>query len=116
MPVPRQPRDIRRPHRIRGTYPPETPPGQLTRPTGRVERFRVPRLDPVIRTHVDHRSRPVSQPGEQVRCVTPRPAWAIAPVQPERLRRDRGDLSVEVHNHHASPLKPTLEPHTRPGR
>jgi hypothetical protein len=70
MPVPRQPCDVRRPHRIRDAHPPETPSGQLACLSGDLESLRVPRLDPVIRTHVDNRGGTISHPGKQIRRVT----------------------------------------------
>jgi CAAX protease family protein len=42
MPVPRQPRNVRRPHRIRDTHPHEPPSGQPARPPGGIESLRVP--------------------------------------------------------------------------
>jgi Type II CAAX prenyl endopeptidase Rce1-like len=102
MPVPRQPRNVRRPHRIRDTHPHEPPSGQPARPPGGIESLRVPRLDPVIRTDVDDHSGPIRHPGEQIRRVTPIPAGTIAPAQPERLRRDHADLRVEVQQHHVT--------------
>jgi hypothetical protein len=63
---------------------------------GSVERLRVLLLDLVIGTHVDDNAGAVGHPGEQARCVAPGPAGVITPAQPERLRRDHGDLRVEV--------------------
>jgi hypothetical protein len=113
MPVPRQPRHVRRPHRIRDTHPPEPPSGQLACLPGGFESLRVPRLDPVIRTHVDHRGRTISHPGEQIRRVTPGPTRTITPAQPERLRRDRDDLRVKIQQHHMIAFKPGLVSHMR---
>ena len=115
MPVPRQPRDVRRQHRIRDAYPPETPPGQPACTLHDVECLRVPRLDPVIGTNVDDQAGPIGHPGEQVRRVTPGPARIITPAQPERLRRYRGDQRVEVQQQHMVTLKPGLVPDMRPG-
>ena len=100
MTVPRQPRDVRRQHRIRDARPPEAPAGQLARIRHGSERLRVLLLDPVIGTHVDDHAGTIGHPGEQVRRVTPAPAGAITPVQPERLRRDHRDLRIKVQQHH----------------
>src|SRR5271165_691641 len=116
MPVPRQPRDVRRPDRIRDACADETPPGQLARPASRIEGLRVPRLDPVIRAHVDDYSRAISHPGEQIRRVTPRLAGPVAPVHPERLRGDPRHLRVEIQQHQMITLKPGLIPDMASGR
>ena len=113
--VPCQPRNVRRQHRIRDAHPPEAPPGQPARVLRGVERLRVFSLDPVIGTHVDDNAGAIGHPGEQVRRVTPGPASIITPAQPERLRREHGDLRVEVQQHHMITLKPGLVPDMRPG-
>jgi len=79
-----------------------------------LERLRVLLLDPVIGTHIDDQAGTIGHPGEQVRRVTPGPASPVTPVQPERLRRDRGDLRIEVQQHHVVTLKPGLVPAMRP--
>src|SRR5262245_19350628 len=47
--------------------------------------------------------------------MPPGPADTITPAQPERLRRDRGHLRVEVQQHQVIPLKPGLVPDMRSG-
>src|ERR1035437_4058138 len=110
MPVPRQPRDVRRPHRTRDPRPDETPPGQPARPPRHLECLRVPGLDPVIRAHVDDHRRTVLHPGEIVRRVTSLMPVPVTPAQPERLRRDRRHLRIEIQQHHEIPFQPRLVP------
>ena len=50
MTVPRQPRHVRRQHRIWDAHPPETPPGQPACTLHDLECLRVPLLNPVIGT------------------------------------------------------------------
>jgi len=59
------------------------------------ERLGIRRLDPVVGGHVNDHTGPVSPPGEVVRGMPP-PTPLARPVQPERLRRDTGDLRIEI--------------------
>src|SRR5262249_10289459 len=100
----------RRQHRTEPTDPPIPPPHRPARPPGDLERLRIPRLDSLLRPHVDHQPGPISQPGEEVRGVTPPPLTRL-PAQPARLRRKRHYLTTELHRHDLVASQPRLVSH-----
>ena len=79
------------------------------------EHLRVLLRDPVIRADIDHHASPAGQAGEKVRRMPPITATLTLPVQPERLRRHRGDVRVEVQQHQVITFQPGLEPHVTAG-
>ena len=109
MPVPGQPADVTPQHRIDLPDPPELPVQPGARRRRHRERLGIRRLDPVVGAHVDDHAGPVSPPGEVVRGVPP-PTTLTRPVQPERLRRDTGDLRVEIKRPDMITLQPGLIP------
>jgi hypothetical protein len=107
MSVTRQTAQIRRQHRLDHADTAERPPDLSAGPLSDLESLRIGVFDALVSAHIDHNGRAVAAAGEEVRCVpTPtRPTW---PVQPERLRGEPHDLTVEVQQHRVITLKPGL--------
>ena len=115
MPVTRQPPDVRRQDRVDRPHPAELPASRLAGPGSDLERLRV-RL-PIRSSARTSITTPVppAQPGEEIRGMA-RARMAVAPVQPERLRRHGRHRRVEVQQHQVIPLQPRLVTDMPPGR
>jgi hypothetical protein len=79
--------------------PAEFPARRRARGRSDREHLRVLLRNPVIGADINHHAGPVRQAGEKVRRMPPVTAILAPPAQPERLRRYRGDIRVEVQQH-----------------
>jgi hypothetical protein len=106
-----QPAQVRHPNWIDLTDQPVLPINFRTCLPHHGERDGRPRVDPLSRPAVDHQPDPVGQPGEEVRRVPARLARrSISPMQPERLRRERRHLRIEVQQDRVIAFQPRFEP------
>ncbi len=113
--VARQPPNIRQQHCLRRPHPLEPPPDFRTGPPRQLERFGIPRSDPVVGTHIDDHRRAIHPTHEEVRGM-PTLTRPVVPVQPERLGRHPHHSRIEVHEHQPVPLQPRLETDVLPRR